>query len=67
VSATPERLSGEGLGEVFDDMILGPTVRQLIDLGSLSEYRMYAPRQAVDLTGMARRGGDYARGEVAAE
>jgi superfamily II DNA or RNA helicase len=66
VSATPERLSGEGLGEVFDDMILGPTVRQLIDLGSLSEYRMYAPRQAVDLTGIARRGGDYARGEVAA-
>jgi superfamily II DNA or RNA helicase len=51
---------------VFDDMILGPTVRQLIDLGSLSEYRMYAPKQAVDLTGIARRGGDYARGEVAA-
>jgi DNA repair protein RadD len=66
VTATPERLSGEGLGEVFDSMLLGPTVRQLIDLGALSEYRMFAPRQAVDLSGIARRGGDFARGEAAA-
>lgn len=66
VTATPERLSGEGLGEVFDDMLLGPTVRQLIDLGALSEYRMFAPRQAVDLSGIGRRGGDFVRSEAAA-
>ncbi len=43
VSATPERLSGEGLGEVFDDMILGPTTGELIQIGALSQYRMLSP------------------------
>lgn len=66
VTATPERLSGEGLGEVFDDMVLGPTVRQLIDLGALAQYRMFAPKQAVDLSGIGRRGGDFVRSEAAA-
>ena len=66
VTATPERLSGEGLGETFDTMILGPTTRELIDLGALAPYRLFAPRQAVDLSGIKRQGGDFARGEVAA-
>lgn len=65
-SATPERLSGEGLGEVFDDMVLGPTTRELIDLGALSAYRLFAPAQSVDLSGVGRRGGDFAKGELAA-
>ena len=64
VTATPERLSGEGLGEVFDDLIIGPTTRELIDLGALSSYRLFAPAQQMDFSGVSRRAGDYARGEV---
>lgn len=63
VTATPERLSGEGLGEIFDTMILGPTTRELIDAGWLSKYRLFAP-ETVDTSGLHRRAGDFVRGEV---
>jgi DNA repair protein RadD len=66
VTATPERLSGEGLGETFDEMILGPTTRELIDLGALSDYRLFAPKVAVDLSAVSVRAGDYAKGELGA-
>ncbi len=65
VTATPERLSGEGLGEVFDEMILGPTTRELIDLGALCEYRLFAPQQAVDLSGVRTTAGDYNKRDLA--
>jgi superfamily II DNA or RNA helicase len=67
VTATPERLSGEGLGEVFDEMVLGPTTRELVDLGALSEYRLFAPAQQLDLSGVRSRMGDFVKGEVAAK
>lgn len=66
VTATPCRLSGEGLGEVFDTMVLGPTVRELIDAGALSDYRLFAPPMQADLSAVHVRGGDFARGEAAA-
>jgi len=65
VTATPERLSGEGLDDTFDRMILGPTVAELIEQGYLSPYRMFAPPRQVDMTGVHRRGGDYVRSEAA--
>jgi DNA repair protein RadD len=61
VTATPERLSGEGLGETFDTMVQGPTTAELIELGRLSPYRMFAPAQPVDLSGIGKRGGDFIR------
>lgn len=66
VTATPERLSGEGLGETFDDMVLGPTTRELIDLQALAEYRLFAPERPVDLSEVGLQGGDYKRGASAA-
>ena len=64
VTATPVRLSGEGLGDLFQAMVLGPTVQNLIELGSLSPYRMFAPAQAVDLSQVKSRAGDYVRSEL---
>lgn len=70
VSATPCRLDGKGLGiregGFFDDIIVGPTVQQLIDWGSLARPVVYAPDRAVDLSGVKKRGGDYAKNELAA-
>ena len=55
VTATPERCDGKGLGQhadgVYDYMVEGPTVRDLIGAGYLSDYRMYAP-VGVDTTGV---------------
>lgn len=66
VTATPWRLSGEGLGDSFQEMILGPTPRELIDLGALCNYRAFIPSQ-LDTSGMHVRGGDFVREEAAAK
>lgn len=58
VTATPQRLSGEGLNEVFDDIVIGPTTADLIDEGHLSPFDYYLPGE-VDLTGVGFSMGDY--------
>jgi DNA repair protein RadD len=65
VTATPIRLSGEGLGDLFQSMVVGPTMRDLIEQGALSPYRLFAPA-GVDLSGVHTRMGDFVRGEIAA-
>jgi superfamily II DNA or RNA helicase len=65
VTATPERLDGRGLREVFDDLIRGPEVAWLIENGHLSRPTYYAPPQAVSLAGLHIRGGDFAKDELA--
>ena len=64
VTATPWRLSGEGLGDIFDDLILGPTTNELIEQGWLSPVTVYAPSRP-DLAGIPRRSGDYALEQLA--
>lgn len=58
VTATPERLDGKGLGLLFDDMVLGPSVAELTELGFLSPADVYAPSRP-DLTGARTRVGDW--------
>lgn len=46
-TATPERLDKKGLGSsndgIFDKIVQGPRVRELIDRGYLSKYKIVAP------------------------
>ena len=58
VTATPERLDGKGLGLMFDDMVLGPSVAELTELGFLSPVDVYAPSKP-DLTTTRTRVGDW--------
>lgn len=66
VTATPERLDGAGLGQVFDDIVLGPTVAELIAAGYLSPYKIFGASEhaQVDMAGVHRRGGDVVKGEA---
>lgn len=47
VTATPDRADGLGLGShadgVFDKMVIGPSLRDLINLSFLTDYRIFAP------------------------
>jgi DNA repair protein RadD len=43
MTATPERLDGEGLGPFFDELVMGPTTGELMRRGFLSPYRYFAP------------------------
>jgi hypothetical protein len=64
VTATPRRLSGEPLGDLFDSLIIATPMRQLIQQGVLSDYRMYAPTQVV-IKDVKTRAGDYAKDQLA--
>lgn len=66
LTATPQRLGGQGLGDVFDELIIGPTARELIQQGHLAPYRYYAPPQVADLAGVKIKMGDYDGVEIAA-
>lgn len=55
LSATPW---AKGLGKFYDDLIVGCTMRQLIEEGYLSDYRVFAPSHP-DLSGVKMTAGDY--------
>ena len=59
VSATPIRLDGSGFRGLFDELICGVTVKELIEMGSLSRFKYCAPEQSMSLVGVRKRGGDY--------
>lgn len=59
VTATPQRLDGTGLGDIFDDIIIGPSLGWLTENGFLSPARYFAPPSKIDLTGVRTRRGDY--------
>jgi DNA repair protein RadD len=60
VTATPERLDGKGLCDVFETLVLGPSVADLIKQGFLSEFAAFAPEKTVDLSDVRTRAGDFA-------
>ena len=64
VSATPVRLTGEGFLGLFTELICGVTVRQLIDMGSLSPFKYFAPTQSMSLVGVKKRGGDFTQESI---
>jgi superfamily II DNA or RNA helicase len=66
VTATPVRQDGRGLGSVFDRLVLGPSVAELIGGAFLTPATIYAPPPIADLSGLKTRAGDY-RPEQAAE
>ena len=64
VTATPERLSGEGLRSMFSTLVMGPSVQSLMEIKALSSYRLFAPPvQHADR--VARSMGDYTRRDLA--
>jgi DNA repair protein RadD len=65
VTATPVRTDGRGLDDVFDDLILGPQIAELIDEGHLAPPTVYAPPVQAELDGIRTRAGDFARDELA--
>lgn len=53
VTATPQRADGAGLGihadGVFDDMIIGPNMRELINMGALTDYEIAIPQSDFEI------------------
>jgi superfamily II DNA or RNA helicase len=70
-TATPCRSDGKGLGfhhdGLVDEMIKGPSLRDLIDMGYLTDYRLIAPDSDLDLSDVnVTSSGDYSGVKLAA-
>lgn len=65
VTATPLRADGNGLGRhadgLFDAMVIGPSMRDLITMGFLTEYRIFAPPSTFqrDQVAVSQTTGDF--------
>ena len=62
LTATPVRPDGKGLGDsgLFHRLILGPEPAELMEVGALARYRMFAAPHTVSVDGLKKRCGDYA-------
>lgn len=62
-SATPQRLSGEPLKDIFESMVVGPDTKYLIEHKRLCPYDYYAPL-TVDVSRLKKQHGDYVISEM---
>lgn len=58
LTATPARGDGKGLGEIYDDLIISVTMKDLVDQGHLVPARYFAPSKP-DLAKLKTNKGDY--------
>lgn len=58
-TATPQRLDGRGLGEVYQRLVKGPSIRELMDDGWLTEADAYGAEHLVNLANVKTTAGDY--------
>ncbi len=69
-TATPKRADRKGLGRhadgITDELVTGPTMRELIDMGYLTDYRIFAPPCDIDLShvNISDNTGDYNQVEL---
>jgi superfamily II DNA or RNA helicase len=63
LTATPHRLDGKPLADYFEELVCGPSTRQLIESGKLSRYRYFAPALP-DLKNVAVNRNEYDRAAI---
>jgi DNA repair protein RadD len=52
LDATPERTDGQGLGHIFEYMVVGPQVEELIALGHLVPSTLFRSKETPDVKGV---------------
>jgi len=65
VTATPQRIDGQGFQELFDDLVVGVPTDALIKHGHLSKFRLFTTNQTISTTGVLKVRGDYRAKELA--
>ncbi len=63
LSATPERLDGRGLDDLFDHLVPGPQVSWLMENGFLSKYRLFSI-EPPSMKGARRSMGDFSKADA---
>ena len=64
LTATPQRMGGINLGDVFVSMVKCRTVDELIANGNLTPFKYYAPEIGVQLDGVRSKFGEYINADI---
>lgn len=59
LSATPARMQGKPLGDVFETIVSEITAKKLIEMKYLADYDYYAPQIGLDFSDVKIKNGDY--------
>jgi DNA repair protein RadD len=65
LDATPMRTDGMGLGHLFQAMVQGPSVENLIGQGYLVPSVVFRPQGAPSLSGVQKQGGEFNQKQLA--
>lgn len=65
VTATPQRMGGINLGDVFTSMVKSLTVDELIDLGNLTDFKYFATASDLNLKNVKIKFGEYVNSDLA--
>lgn len=65
LTATPCRLDGKALGDIYQDMRVGPSAEELTDMGYICRYDYFAPDISLDGAEWAMKGSDFDQDDVA--
>lgn len=65
VTATPARIDGQGFKFIFDELVLGRSVRELIAAGYLCPFKLFGAPKAIDTSGVAVIAGEYNQRQLA--
>jgi superfamily II DNA or RNA helicase len=63
VTATPYRSDGQGFKWLFDSLVTGVSTRELIALGHLAKFRLFASRP-ISTKGISKSGGDFNQSQL---
>jgi DNA repair protein RadD len=68
VTATPSRADGRGLGRhadgVVDALVIGPQMRELIDMGNLTDYEIVCPPTDFDMSKLREGAEDFTQASL---
>lgn len=65
VTATPMRLDGRGLRGFFDQLVIGPSVKELTKRGHLAPVRCFSIPKKLNRKAIGISGGDFKAGQAA--
>lgn len=58
-TATPARIDGRGFKNLYDALVLGPSVAELIKEKYLCPFRLFAAQNTINTSGVRTTGGDF--------
>jgi DNA repair protein RadD len=65
-TGSPQRLDGKGLGNSYDELVMGPSVSFLMEAGYLARPIYYGVKTSPDLSEANKEGGDYSKAALQA-